>query len=111
MPGRASGGDSVFFLPQHAASAGQDAASANAARRCSDSAMTWCCPSSRCASRSAGMGGQDGDGPGEQPFEGVRAVPGEFHLVGDQTTAGVILGAATFLIPLVDRALNKALRY
>ena len=46
------------------------------------------------------------------PSKVCAPCPGEFHLVGDQqTTAGVILGAATFLIPLVDRALNKALRY
>ena len=35
------------------------------------------------------MGGEDGSGPGQQAFEGVRAVPGEVHLVGDLLEGGL----------------------
>ena len=36
-----------------------------------------------------GVGGEDGGGPGQEPIEGVRAVAGEFHLVGDLLERGL----------------------
>jgi len=40
-----------------------------------------------CVSRRV-WGGEDGDGPGEKPFEGMRTVPGQFNLVSDLLEGG-----------------------